>query len=215
MTEHYSSLEDVGEAFAKATDLETGSLFLQGQIVAKAIAQGFSIDETTGYCASMVKRSKRTVYRRYAVARTFPSPNPLLPYEFHALCADLVDFRQKDKGEIELQIKVAQAWLQEAADQGYSTRDLKEAIKASGGDVSKKTTVLLSGQFAVTDRYRLSEDTKYYEVVFRLPLTAEIDLKGFAKWGDVKLTVVQSVRDEPEEVLEFVENTDSRLPVPA
>lgn len=145
----YSSLDAVGDAFISATDKETGAFWEQGQVVIEAVQSGFDVDTVTRHCAGLVRRTGRTIYRRYATVRTFPEPHPELTYEFHALCADLVDYRLSNPDEIERQQKQAHDWLQLAAESNYSTRTLKAAIQAAGGKVEDKPEILLDGSFAI------------------------------------------------------------------
>lgn len=142
----FNSMDDIAAAFVEATTIETGALFVQGQVILEAANEGWDIDETCAYCAVQVKRSKRTAYRRYSVARTFGKPHPATNWEQHALCADLVDYRSKDAALIAKQQTAAWEWLQRAVTEDLSTRALDAAIRAAGGRVDVKPTVWLDGQ---------------------------------------------------------------------
>jgi hypothetical protein len=141
----FETLDAVGDAFITATDVETEALFEQGRIVLAGVQSGFAVDDVTRHCAGLVRRTSRTIYRRYAVARTFPESHPELTWEFHGLCADLVDYRQADEKQIALEQEQAQAWLNRAAEEHYSTRTLRAALIAAGGRIENKPVVLLNG----------------------------------------------------------------------
>jgi len=146
MSEHFGSLEAVGEEFKKADDIENESLFVKGRIVKRATEQGFDIDETIGYCAGMTMQDKRTIYRYYSVARTFKERLYGLRHELHAIAADTIDYRKEmTAAELLEAQKNALGWLQMAAQESLSTRALKAAIKATGGRVDEKPIVLLDG----------------------------------------------------------------------
>ncbi len=148
----YASLEDVGRDFFKATQVETNSLFVQGEIVLQAAVQGFGIDEVCAHCAGLVQRSKRTIYRRYAVSRTFVKPHPALTtsWEAHAICADLIDYRNTDADVIATQVEAAHKWLDMAAAEQWSTRQLRAAMVANGDDPDAgKPEVLLNNAEAI------------------------------------------------------------------
>lgn len=186
MSDYFGSLEAVGEEFKKADDIENESLFVKGHIVKRAIEQGFSIDETIGYCAAMTTQDKRTVYRYYSVARTFKHRMFGLRHEMHAIASDTIDYR-KDMTPDELQQaqKNALEWLKIASKEQYSTRALRAAIKATGGRVDVKPLVLLDGvQCTIKDLWFDSLTIKFDH---SLPQEV-LDLMGEA----VKITLVQS-----------------------
>lgn len=144
----YQTLDAIGDALIDATSSETDAMFEQGRIILSAVAEGFDVDAITRHCAGLVRRTHRTLYKRYAVARTFKEPHPELTYEFHSLCAALVDYRQSDEKAIAEQQKQAQAWLDRAASENYSTRTLRAAIQAAGGKLDEKPFILLDGAMA-------------------------------------------------------------------
>lgn len=170
----FNSMDDIAAAFVEATTIETGALFVQGQIILEAANEGWDIDETCAYCAVQVKRSKRTAYRRYSVARTFGKPHPALPFEHHAICSDLVDYRSKDAALIARQQENAREWLQRAVTEDMSTRALEAAIRAAGGRVDVKPTVYVDGLTARLNGCLEGEYGGYavelmFEDVFDLP----------------------------------------------
>lgn len=152
----YKSLDDVGAEFVRAAQVETNSLFVQGEIVLQATAQGFDIDEVCAHCAGLANRSKRTVYRRYKVARTFVKPHPALTtsFELHAICSDLIDYRGSDPDVIASQIEAAQKWLDMAAAEGWSTRQLKMAMKENGDDPDKGTPEVVTVKAVIKSVWR-------------------------------------------------------------
>lgn len=128
MTAQFNSLDDVAAAFALPTRSETEALFLQGAVIKSAVEQGFDVDETSAYCGNVVGRSKKTVYRRYSVARTFPQYTTSIVWEMYAVASDVVDYRCKDANTIALQQAKAQEWLLKARAEQWSTRQLRQAI---------------------------------------------------------------------------------------
>lgn len=125
----YTSIDDVASAFTQAAIVENEALFLQGQVIKGAVEQGFDVDETAAYCGQSVGKSKRTVLRRYSVARTFPIYDASKPWELYALASTAVDYRSKDEALIKEQQVKAQEWLRMAIENEYSTRQLQQAMK--------------------------------------------------------------------------------------
>lgn len=129
----YQSIEEVGTDYISATQDETDAMFRQGEIVLDAVDQGFKVKQVVRHCASLTRRKARTVFQRYAVARTFPpeTRNAELDWSIHLLCAS-TDAPHK--------------WLEIASEgyqdengeiKGHTYRSLKAAIKAAGGDPDK------------------------------------------------------------------------------
>lgn len=195
----FTSLEEIGEQFNNAAKIEVESLFVQGRIVKRAIEQGFDIDETTGYCASLVMKTKRTVYRYYTVARTFNGQMLELPFEHHAIAADTIDYRKNmTADELETAQNNALKWLYLAKEQGWSTRALRDAISAAVGRVELKPEVLLDGVGAVfvgvgaADR-NISEMRSLY---LRIPIDSYEQLVNLENETAVKLTLVKALSVE-------------------
>lgn len=136
MSESFSSMDDVAQAFAEATSAERQSLFLQGQVIKRAVEDGFEVDEVCAYCGQMIRRSKRTVYKRYTVARTFQMYDSSVPYELYATACTAVDYRLSDDTEIARQQQQAQVWIEQAITKEWSVSQLKEAMR---GDVVGQT----------------------------------------------------------------------------
>lgn len=124
----YRSLDDVGAAYYAIEQETKRNLFAEGNVIMSAIDQGFAIDETVKHCSMIADCSARTVYRRYAVQRTFKTPHPVKSWECHAICADLVDYRSNDAALIADQQEQAQRWLVKAVAEGLSTRQLRQAL---------------------------------------------------------------------------------------
>lgn len=189
MSEYFGSLEAVGEEFKKADDIENESLFVKGRIVKRATEQGFDIDETIGYCAGMTMQDKRTIYRYYSVARTFPQRLYGLRHELHAIAADTIDYRKEMTfAELAHAQENALGWLQMAVREHLSTRALKAAIKAAGGRVDEKPIVLLDGAECIIGSVR--QDSM--ELIF-------VDLPDDMPVGAiVKITLVRATTEEKE-----------------
>lgn len=184
----FSSLDDVAAEFVRATSVETGALFVQGQIVLDAVGQGWDVDEVAAFCAAHVRRTKRTIYRRYTVARTFPKPHPALTWEFHAICADVVDYRQADETAIQQQQAAARKWLDIAAAEEYSTRQLRQAIGLS--PEPRELDYLVENAEAVVLAYNVGT------------LTLQLDMRAYwpsVETGErVRLTLVKAPAEETE-----------------
>ena len=190
MSEHFGSLEAVGEEFKKADDIENESLFVKGRIVKRATEQGFDIDETIGYCAGMTMQDKRTIYRYYSVARTFPERLYGLRHECHAIAADTIDYRHEmTAAELLEAQKNALGWLKMAAQESLSTRALKAAIKAAGGRVDEKPIVLLDGVEATIIGITLNGNEMVLKFTDQEPLT-NIRMGILLNEEKVKLTLV-------------------------
>lgn len=118
----FDNLEAITSAYIDASEQETEAMLLQGEIIVQAEADGFSAPEVIRHLASQVRRTARTIQRRYKTSQVFTRDNynPQLPWELHALCAET------DKPH---------EWLAIAADGNLSTRELKLAIKAAGEGV--------------------------------------------------------------------------------
>lgn len=188
MIEHFHSLDDVAQAYVKATQVENGALFMQGKVIQRAVEQGWEVDEVTAFCSGHVRRSKRTLYRRYAVARTFDNPNMTLPWELYAVAADCVDYRKADEEAISQQQEAARAWIDEALQNDWSSRELSEAIN---GKTPRK--VVLNGVEAeVIDVSLLVK-----EVRFRVDDLTYKQFDDLMTSGKVKLTVVLDVVHVP------------------
>lgn len=129
----YQNLEEIGSAYVDAAQAEKAALFQQGDIVLEAINQGFQVKQVVYHCASLTRRKARTVFRRYAVAKTFPPDkrDEELDWELHAMCA------ATDNPYQWLEI-AAEGYTDERGEHhGHTTRTLKAAIKAAGGDPDK------------------------------------------------------------------------------
>lgn len=185
----FNSMDDIAAAFVEATTIETGALFVQGQVILEAANEGWDIDETCAYCAVQVKRSKRTAYRRYSVARTFGKPHPATNWEQHALCADLVDYRSKDAALIAQQQTSAWAWLQRAVAEDMSTRALEAAIRAAGGRVDVKPTVYADGAWAMV----VEDQGEHYLRLYILD--ADFDPKELKPGLEINITLVQALTE--------------------
>lgn len=184
----FTSMDDIAKEFHKATNAETESLFIQGRILLDAANQGWDIDQTCAYCGASVGRSKRTAYRRYATARTFPKSYPAKTWEYHAICADLVDYRQSDLDTILQQQKQAHEWLQRSITEQWGTRALKAAMKKAGHNTNANgIKVLLDG---VEMTYAGDDGNGTFKFFTSKPL--EIDVT----YGEsVQITVVKSVAE--------------------
>lgn len=198
----FTSLEDIGEQFNNAARIEVESLFVQGRIVKRAIEQGFDIDETTGYCASLVMKTKRTVYRYYTVARTFNGQMFELPFEHHAIAADTIDYRKTmSASELETAQHNALQWLRMAKEQGLSTRALRDAISAAGGRVELKPEVLLDGTQAIfvgvgaADKDIINMRSLY----LRIPIDSYEQLVSLENETEVKITLVKALSVEAKQ----------------
>lgn len=188
----YASLDDVAAAFVETTTIETKTYFVRGRIIADAIAQGFDEDDVLTTCSSHIRRTVRTIRRYYSTYRTFSEPLYGLPYEFHAICSDLVDYRQTDKAKIEAQQEQARQWLLQAAAGDYSTRTLNAAIAAAEGKQPDSVEVLLDGVPAtVMNAYE--DPTGAGVVEFRLPELPDVHYGAM-----FKLTLVRALAVETE-----------------
>lgn len=189
----FASLEDVGEQFKKSADIETEALFVQGRIIRRAVEQGFDMDEVTGYCASMVMKTKRTIYRYYSVARTFPSQMFDLPFEMHAIAADTIDYRKNmAQSELAAAQKNARQWLKIAKENAYSTRALRAAIAEAGGRVDVKPEVLLDGVECV-----IANIQQHVYGSYSLHLLIKGDAIPVDEGTQIKITLVKAVA-QPE-----------------
>ena len=187
----FKSMDDIAESFVAATTIETGALFAQGQVILEAAREGWDVDEVCAYCAVQVRRSKRTAYRRYAVSRTFGEPHPAMPWECHAICADLVDYRSNDAALIADQQQNAREWLQRAVTDDLSTRALDAAIKAAGGRVDVKPVVILDAEMGRLE----SVGINFVNFVF----TSEIcDRIHRYEGAIIQITLVQALAAESE-----------------
>lgn len=195
----YQSLEDIGSAFVSETQAETSSLFNQGEIVYQATRDGFDVDAVTHHCASLVRRTARTIYRRYAVKRTFDEPHPELTWEMHALCAALVDYRQTDEKAIAAQQEAARLWLDRAAVENYSTRTLRAAIQAAGGKLDDKPEILLDGVDGIFDNIaRPIYSMELTAVTIHIPYEYYEKLSSLKDGTEVKVTLVRSPSEDKE-----------------
>lgn len=192
----FSSLDDVAAEFVRATDVETGALFVQGQIVLGAVGQGWDVDEVAAFCAAHVRRTKRTIYRRYTVARTFPQPHPALTWEFHAICADVVDYRQADETAIQQQQAAARKWLDIAAAEEYSTRQLRQAIGLS--PEPRELEYLLNDADTVIQRIVRLPLTGTFEVVLNFPPDMASAMDGLPCLQPIRVSIVKAPTEEME-----------------
>lgn len=184
MTTTFASLDDVGAAYYKIEQETKKNLFAEGDVVMSAIEQGFSIDETITHCAMIADCSARTVYRRYAVKRTFNQPHAVKSWEICAICADLVDYRSTDTALIADQQEQARRWLLKAESQELSTRQLRQALK--GARVTDRI-VLVDGKMAYVESAVAFPDGKtFIKLMFDTPLP----LMAFT---NVQVTIVQEV----------------------
>jgi hypothetical protein len=198
MSEYFGSLEAVGEEFKKADDIENESLFVKGRIVKRATEQGFDIDETIGYCAGMTQQDKRTIYRYYSVARTFPERLYGLRHELHAIAADTIDYRKEmTAAELLEAQKNALGWLKMAAQESLSTRALKAAIKAAGGRVDEKPIVLLDGVSGVFGTIaRPVGDIELTELSVHIPRDFYDELCNIKDGEEIKITLLKAPTEE-------------------
>lgn len=190
----YASMDDISSAFMQTYEVEKESMWLQGNIILEASSQGWDVDELCAYCGSLVKRSKRTIYRRYAVTRTFGKLHPAINWEAHALCADLVDYRSSDADLIGTQQKNAHEWLQRALDEDLSTRALRAAIQAAGGRVDVKPMVYADGLTATLNGCL---ETTYGGYAVELMFADPFDLPPDGT--RVKVFLVQALSEEMEQ----------------
>lgn len=187
MTIQYTSLDEVGTDYISATQDETEALFHQGEIVLTAIHQGFQVKEVVYHCASLTRRKARTVFHRYAVAKTFPADkrDDSLDWTMHSLCAGT---------------SAPYKWLEIASEgyldangdmKGHTCRTLKAAIKAAGGDPDKDKPVYLFDNIEATVNkvYSTSDGMRYVEFRVGDMLPARIGTK-------VTLTVLQTIAVE-------------------
>lgn len=189
---NYKSMDDIATDFVKATGIETATYFVRGRIIADAVAQGYDKDDVLTTCSSHIRRTARTIERYYSTYRTFSEPRYGLTYEYHALCADLVDYRHSDPAQIAFEQAQAAEWLQKAASEDYSTRTLKAAIQAAGGKTADSVEVILNGVPAVvTNAYE--DATGAGMVTFRLS-----ELPDVHYGSEFKLTLVKAVAVESE-----------------
>lgn len=192
MNNHFDSLEAVGEEFKKADDIETESLFIKGHVVRKAVEQGFDTDLTIGYCASLTHLDKRTVYRYYSTARTFPKRMFDLRHELHAIAADTIDYRKEmTADELTKAQENALEWLKIASKESLSTRALRAAIKAAGGRVDVKPEVLLDGVEAIFDTIEHPiEGLDFTSMIVHIPCEHYERLSKLGHTTQVKVTLV-------------------------
>lgn len=123
MTPRYRTLEEIADAYlAKWTDERT-ALFQQGRVVQDGVASGFKATDICRHVAGLIRRTERTVYNRYKVAATFTDAqiHPELDWTFHLYAAET---------------KNPHEWLQRAAEMQWSTAELSDAIRESGGNVT-------------------------------------------------------------------------------
>jgi hypothetical protein len=123
------SLEDFAAAYKEADNSETTSKMLQGQIVKQAIDAGRDPDEVCNFIAVYVRKSGRTVYRRYQTSRTFQLYDASVNYDLYAAAASIVDYRVKDEDKIAAKQQEAQEWVERAIVKEWSPADLRKAIK--------------------------------------------------------------------------------------
>lgn len=126
----FSNLEDVAIAYLDATENENSALFEQGDVIVNAVASGFNVNEVVKHLAGLTRRTSRTIYRRYRTADKFPQHkrNPECYWELHALAA------ATDNPD---------EWLAKAADEQWSSRQLKDAIIASDDHVDLEPEYVL------------------------------------------------------------------------
>lgn len=193
----YQSLEEVGSDYISAAQDETSALFRQGEVVLNAIDQGFPVKQVVYHCASLTRRKARTVFRRYAVARTFPpeTRNTELDWEFHALCA------ATDNPYKWLEI-ASEGYTDERGEHhGHTTRTLKAAIKAAGGDPDKgKPQMLLDGVECTLQRIVRLPLTETHEAVFNLTDEQAQSLSDVPYGVVLQLTLMYAPAPELENV---------------
>jgi hypothetical protein len=157
----YTNLEEIASAYVQAAQAESEALFQQGDVLIEAIEDGWRVKDVVRHCASLTRRTTRTVFSRYHVSKVFTPElrDDALDWSIHALCADTP--KPYD-------------WLALAAD-GYddengvhhdhSYRTLKAAIKAAGGEPdANKPVYLLDNVEAMI--YRVTQ----------LPLTGTLEV---------------------------------------
>lgn len=74
----FTNLEDIASAYIHASEIEEQALFAQGDILAAAVNDGYSVKEIARHIAGLTQRKTRTIYNRYKVASTFP-PESRIP----------------------------------------------------------------------------------------------------------------------------------------
>lgn len=180
----YTSLDEIGQAFIQATEVENAAAWVQGDILVQAVADGFTLKAVARHCAGLTRRKTRTVQNRYRVSSVFPPHKRLeaVDWSLHLLAA---------------QTENPDAWLAKAHDENLSYRDMKAAIKASGGDVEKHAPVyLLDNAEAVFCGETADNGIRFALVGVGVPRELGAGMR-------VLLTVVQPAVDEDAQTLSY------------
>jgi len=133
-TIEFHSVDDFIGVYVQATQYEASAKFAQGDLLLKAcepdtlLRLGYqSQDAFLKWVADSVGRTKRTIWKRLQVSRTFAPDdrNDLVSWEGHWLCSTTNN---------------PAYWLARAADDKLSITQLELAIKENGGDPNKGET---------------------------------------------------------------------------
>jgi hypothetical protein len=185
----FQSLEDITSAYIQATEAETDALFEQGDVILAAVDSGFKVKDVVSHCASLTRRTKRTVFTRYAVARTFKPDvrHRELDWSMHALCA------ATDKPLQWLEIASEGYTDANGTHKGHTYRTLKFAIKNAGGDPDKgRAEILLDSEPCTLQRIVPLYLTGTHEAVFNLTMEQAEHLRELPYGVQLQITLVKA-----------------------
>lgn len=157
-----NSFADVLMYLQHATENETDAKFEQGDVLTVACDPaslsriGMTQEQLLRECATALGRTRRTLFKRLQVGRTFPERNERVSWEAHYLCTTTDD---------------PEAWLNVAADQEMTVSQLRAAIKAADGDPDRGERVYLC---RAADAQVLGVSQAGRDIVLRLDRELEV-----------------------------------------
>lgn len=196
VSKRYQNLQDIVSEYTTLQEVEFKSIWAQADSLALAASEGWNIDEIKGEIAAAARCSKRTVYYRFKIGIVFPPGKrvPDLSPTIHQLCTNAVDLRT---GATDF--SDCYAWLDKAAAQEWSTRQLEAAMKAAGHDPKPETVFLLDNEPCTLQRVVKLPLTGTYEGVFNFTAEQIQRLSNLPYGTPLQLTLVQPpAQDESE-----------------
>lgn len=189
------TLEEAVSAFIQANEIESQSQFVQSDVCAAAcreenrIEWGMTDDDILAHIGKQAKRGRATMWNRLLVGRVFPPDrrNTALYWSIHEVCAHTYSDDFPDAPHL---------WLEYAADNDLSVRELRAAIQAQNEDdpLPKTRPVYVLDDARVTVDYW---DTRQATILFEAGFEPPIDEDGEVIWPQAGMRlVITAVKQE-------------------
>ena len=189
------TLEDATSAFIQSCEAESEDQFEQSDICAAActkenrIAWGMDDEAILAHIGKQSKRGRTTMYARLLVGRVFPPEkrNGALYWSIHEVCAHT--WSEDDP-------EAPYAWLEYAADNDLSVRQLRQEIAAANGTPPEKTKpVYVLKEVGVTvDSWDMKQLTVFFDEGFEPP----VDEDGEIIWPTAGLRLIVTAVKEAD-----------------